>query len=349
MTQAGSTLQSTSAPRLVEVDALRGLAAIAVVLFHYTTRFEALFAPTTVPSFALAWGHRGVNLFFIISGFVIFMTLERTRQPMDFVVSRFSRLFPAYWLAIVLTFAITHLLGLPIKLVDWRAAIANVVMLHNLVGVPHVDGVYWTLEVELLFYAGMFALYKTGRLDQIHLALRALLALAVVYHLAQVWTGVNLMPWMVYRLLILQYLPWFCLGIAVYVGLHPRNAQAKRQAGLTALAAMGTLALVESAWIGVLALALTSLVWLAASGRAAPLRWQVLVWLGGISYPLYLLHENIGWSLLLRLHALGVGPDLSVALVVMAVLLLSHAAHRSVELPAMRWIRRRWRERQNLA
>ncbi len=136
--------ESNNGNRLVEVDALRGLAALAVVLFHHTTRFGELFQPVSPTSISFPDGHHGVNLFFIISGFVIFMTLEKTSRPMDFVVSRFSRLFPAYWAAIILTFFITHLLGLPGKLVDAAAAIGNLVMIHGLFGIPHVDGVYWT-------------------------------------------------------------------------------------------------------------------------------------------------------------------------------------------------------------
>jgi peptidoglycan/LPS O-acetylase OafA/YrhL len=88
--------------RLVEIDALRGVAALAVVLFHYTTHFTKLFGASPPPTISFSMGHYGVNLFFIISGFVIFMTLEKTLRPMDFVVSRFSRLFPTYWVAIVL-------------------------------------------------------------------------------------------------------------------------------------------------------------------------------------------------------------------------------------------------------
>jgi len=93
------------------------------------------------------------------------MTLDRTERPMDFVVSRFSRLFPAYWFAIFLTFVITHLLGLPGKLVGIGTAFANMIMLHGFFKVPHVDGVYWTLEVELQFYCGMFLLYRLRRLE----------------------------------------------------------------------------------------------------------------------------------------------------------------------------------------
>ena len=43
-------------------------------------------------------------------------------------------------------------------------AFGNMLMFHGLLQIPHVDGVYWTLEVELLFYAGMLALFATGRL-----------------------------------------------------------------------------------------------------------------------------------------------------------------------------------------
>src|SRR5262245_34438087 len=145
------------AARLIEIDSLRGLAALSVVLFHYTTRFAELYGPTERMTVAFPYGFYGVNLFFIISGFVIFMTLERTRRPMDFVVSRFSRLYPAYWTCVAITFAVTHWLGLPYKTVDLLSALANFTMIQGFWGVPHVGGVYWTLEVELLLYAGMFA------------------------------------------------------------------------------------------------------------------------------------------------------------------------------------------------
>ena len=159
--------------RLSQVDALRGLAALAVILFHFTTRFTDLYRPELQLSVAFPYGHFGVNLFFIVSGFVIFMTLENTTYPMDFVVSRFSRLFPSYWSAIILTFLVTHLLGLPGKLVDLWPALANFFMMHSIFGVPHVDGVYWTLEVEMLFYIGMFLLFRLRWLNHIHWVLLA--------------------------------------------------------------------------------------------------------------------------------------------------------------------------------
>lgn len=333
--------------RLVEIDALRGLAALAVVLFHYTTHFTELFQPATPPSLSFSGGQYGVNLFFIISGFVIFMTLERTQRPTDFVVSRFSRLFPTYWVSIALTFSITHWLGLPGKLVGPGAALGNMLMLHGLFRIPHVDGVYWTLEVELLFYCGMLLLYRLNLLDRIHHVLLGMLLLRFVYYGAAHWFGVDL-PWTVYRLLILQFIPWFALGISIYLIVHAR-AERPRWPLVTAACAVLTLLVTDSVSSAVLAIVLAVLVFAAASGRSRWLCLPPLVWLGTISYPLYLLHENIGWSLQLRLLSLGLPIDLTVVVALIFSLALAAMVTRWVERPAMRWIRGRYRQRPQRA
>lgn len=336
--------EGRAAHRLVEIDALRGLAALSVVLFHLTTRFVELFQPVPPPSLEFRGGQYGVNLFFIISGFVIFMTLEKTRRPADFVVSRFSRLFPAYWASIATTFLVTHWLGLPGKLVDAGSAMANMLMLHGLFRVPHVDGVYWTLEVELLFYGGMLLMFRLKWLDRILPALFAMLLLRWVYFGAAQVFGVDL-PWTIYRLLILQYIPWFALGISIFLVLHSRAAPPRwplLTAGFAVLTLFGT----ESLFMGALAVALAALVFVAASGRGPWLRAAPLVWLGSISYPLYLLHENIGWSLELRILALDVPIDVAAVGALAAALGLAALMTRFVERPAMSWIRARYRQRR---
>ena len=330
--------------RLIEVDSLRGLAALAVVLFHYTTRFTELFGSNPPPTLSFPDGHYGVNLFFIISGFVIFMTLEKTSRSMDFVVSRFSRLFPAYWAAIILTYSITHLLGLPGKLVDITTAFGNLIMIHGLFRIPHVDSVYWTLEVELLFYCGMFLLYRFRLLHRIHHVLLGLLALRLTYFVLAHWFDIDL-PWTISRFLILKYIPWFSLGITIYLATSRRDPGEWRQPMLTASLAILTLLIVDSLFVAALAVALATTAFLAASGRASLFRNQMLVWLGTISYPLYLLHENIGWSLELRLRAQGVSTDMSILIALAASLAMATALTRWVEQPAMRWIRSTYRKR----
>lgn len=330
--------------RLVEVDALRGLAALAVVLFHFTTRFTELFSPDKLPTISFPTGYYGVNLFFVISGFVIFMTLEKTTRPMDFVVSRFSRLFPAYWVAILLTFTITHMLGLPGKLVDLASAVGNIIMIHGLLfRIPSVDGVYWTLEVELLFYCGMFLLYRFRSLHLIHHALITLLVLRLTYYGLERVFGIEL-SWTVSRFLILKYIPWFSLGISIYLMTSSREND-WRGAVLTSAIAIVSLLVVDSLFVASLAIFLGAAVFLAASGRATLLRHPILVWLGTISYPLYLLHENIGWSIQLRLGALAVPIDLTVVVALAISLVMATMLTYWVEQPCMRWIRNRYKSR----
>lgn len=334
--------------RLVEIDALRGVAAMAVVLFHYTTRYMELYEFKGAPSLSFPYGYVGVNLFFIISGFVIFMTLEKAARPMDFVVSRFSRLFPVYWVAIFITFAVTHVLGLPGKLVDFGTALANMLMFHGLLRVPHVDGVYWTLEVELIFYCGMLFLFYVRSLDRIHEALLALLALRLLYFILERAFGVSL-PWTIFRLLILSNIPWFALGICIYLATSRTGPGSWKRPAFTAAVAVLTMLIAESVFLAALAIAMAVVVFMAAVGRLPLLRNRVFAWLGAISYPLYLVHENIGWSIQLRLVEMGIPTDAIIVVVLAMTLALATLLNRLVEQPAMRWIRTRYRTRLALA
>jgi peptidoglycan/LPS O-acetylase OafA/YrhL len=340
-----STPTPPNAPRLAEIDALRGVAAMMVMLFHYTTRFRQLYPGDTEASVSLPWGHLGVNLFFIISGFVIFMTLDRTRRPLDFVVSRFSRLYPVYWVAVGLTFVVVTLVGLPGKEVSPLHAALNLLMFHALGRIPHVDSVYWTLEVELLFYLGMFLLYRAGRLAQVHQAIWFMLGLRLAYYLALELWGVDL-PWILFRVTILAYLPWFALGICAFQLARATDLRASRLPLCSAGAAIATLGIVDAPFKGALAFLLAGVVWLAATGRLPLLRLRPLVWLGAISYPLYLVHENIGWALQRVLLAHGVAYDLTVLAAVILSLLLAQLLHRSIELPAMTAIRQWYARRR---
>src|SRR4051812_19156660 len=97
-------------PRLAALDGLRFLAALAVMFFHYTAAEKLLWGnPSRLefPTMNLLtrYGYLGVQLFFVISGFVILMTAYG-RNVEEFVASRFSRLFPAYWVAVLGTFVL---------------------------------------------------------------------------------------------------------------------------------------------------------------------------------------------------------------------------------------------------
>ena len=88
---------------------------------------------------------------------------------------------------------------------------------------------------------------------------------------------------------------------------------------------------------------LSLILYLAASGHIPVLRWFPLVWLGNISYTLYLLHENIGWAMMLQFKARGVPTELAIACTIVSALIMASFLTRVVEKPAMGWIRARFR------
>ena len=136
--------------RLLELDALRGLAAIMVVLFH-------LFLNSGYSFFN--FGVTGVDLFFLISGFVIFLTLSKITNWQSFVISRFTRLYPTYWACVSIT-AILVFVTTNITLPNLaKQYLANMTMFQHYAKIPHLDFQYWTLTVEMQFYALMLLLF----------------------------------------------------------------------------------------------------------------------------------------------------------------------------------------------
>lgn len=294
----------SSHTRMPELDALRGLAALAVTLFHFTYFIADMFPGTPRAAFALEYGWFGVQLFFAISGFVILLTLDRTVRAADFLRGRFWRLFPTYWLAMALTFVAMHLFG-PVRLQTegWEFAV-NLLMvqlyLEPLTGVRMVDGAYWSLNVELLFYAVMLLLWRLRLLGRIEIVLALWLALK--------WAW----PWLdpaVTTLLLLNHLPFFAIGIASY-RIFAGQRRVVEQVPLL-LWIYVCVVRNHAAPSPILAAGLISLFLAIATGRLAWFRWQPLRWLGDLSYPLYLLHSYIGFALILHLGRAGVGSDLA--------------------------------------
>lgn len=153
--------------RLLELDVFRGMAALIVVLFHYTYRYNLVFNTQTMGLYEFSYGFYGVQLFFIISGFVIFMTLEKVSTGVEFIKRRFIRLYPTFWICMTLTFIVTSFSGIPRFERSLREFLINFTMIPGLLKTKYVDGVYWSLEVELLFYMVMFLVFITKNVNRI--------------------------------------------------------------------------------------------------------------------------------------------------------------------------------------
>lgn len=328
--------QTATDSRLTQIDGLRAIAALGVVAFHYTTRFDQLFLHVAPTHVEFPYGYLGVNLFFAISGFVIFMTLDRIRAPLDFVVSRFTRLFPSYWAAVVITWLLVSAVGLPAYEVSWKSALFNLTMLQAFFSVPDVDGVYWSLQIELLFYIWMLALWVTGALRFSISVCAGWLSVAILATMAERVFNVRA-PYAVTYFLLLDWIPWFAMGMIVFLTLKEKTFKTKHAAVLL----LAWLAIATKSQVpALIAAPLTfALLYGASRSRLRLLAWRPLVFFGVISYPLYLVHEKIGWLIILKGEAFLPWPWLSIALAFICSVSLAIMLHKFVEGPSSKTIR----------
>src|SRR5947209_4540546 len=142
--------------RISTLDSLRGIAALSVVIYHYTYRFRLKFGHDYSSIYDLKIGFYGVELFFIISGFVIFMTVEKCKNGADFAFKRFTRLYPTYWLCLFISFTFLYFFGISAQRPTFTELLINLSMVQYLLHTKSVDGVYWSLLTELIFYFMIF-------------------------------------------------------------------------------------------------------------------------------------------------------------------------------------------------
>jgi peptidoglycan/LPS O-acetylase OafA/YrhL len=151
--------------RMQFLDALRGFAAMCVVVQHSLEQLYPWWAKFSLGGFRL--GEFGVVVFFLCSGFIIPASLERQGSQMRFWVGRFFRLYPLY-LSVLAAVLVLHYgfdrYGLPPAYLAHpvRATIANATMLQNFLSQPLALGQSWSLAYELVFYGLVSALFVAG-------------------------------------------------------------------------------------------------------------------------------------------------------------------------------------------
>lgn len=325
--------------RFEEIDALRGLAALAVLGFHYLVLYPRIFDPTIPIPPLIVHGEYGVELFFVISGFVIFLTLERTADVRTFALARFSRLYPVYWAALALTFLVTRAWPIPGSGLTTTELLANLTMFGGFFGVPYVDSAYWSLTVELGFYLTMAALLA---LKRVRWALEIVLAIAVLYALVNVANRFSSTEWLMVpieaHVRFIRYAHLFSAGIAffLYVVEGRRSLLVHAAVILTPVIAVIDGGLVSGVVVGFVVV----LFWAAVTFRPGVLRWRPLLWLGGVSYALYLVHQYIGYVIIRWLDGLDLNHWLSVGVATVACIALAAALTYAVERPARAMLRR---------
>jgi len=328
--------------RIKEIQALRALASLLVVIYHARL---------------LRGGYIGVDIFYVISGYLItgllLRELEKTRTISfkAFYTRRIKRLLPASFFVLITT-AIAAWILYPATMrhelgKDIAAAgiyISNYLFAfwqmdyQNLEALPPVVIHYWSLAVEEQFYLVwpflIFILYKQGGRRLVGQGITVITLISFVWSYAQTRTAPI---WAFYSL---PTRAWE-LGIGALLLFIPEFRRSKKTLAILALAAIifgatyfndstafpGTAALIP---VLATAIAVASIGYWPSMLRIIS-HLQIVQWLGEISYPLYLWH----WPLLV-IPAVYLGRGLHIyerALCIFLTLILAHATHRWIEQP----------------
>ncbi len=364
--------------QLAPLTSLRFLAALHVVVFHYWTSFHL--APTR--PLAVELGYTGVTFFFILSGFILSYAHDVDgRLPADetrtYFVARFARIYPVYILTIVIMYpglipslassALDHAYRLvwavssPLALHAWIPGAACSLNCPN-----------WSISTEVFFYA-LFPLAFGPVRRHPRVALPLIVGSMIILWIAQAaaWqsTGRSLAAMATTRPaidfdgdLLLQFLtyfppmrlPEFLLGIALY-GVWRDGENRIPASRLAIAAAIGAVIVVTAAphlpenvlRNGFAAICHAPLILAAANTASGPLHGRLAVWLGQISFALYLIHSPVDSYLravdkALLSSTLAANPVVFFALATTLALASAAVLFHFVEEPARRALMRRY-------
>jgi peptidoglycan/LPS O-acetylase OafA/YrhL len=326
--------------RISSLDGLRGIAALAVVLYHYTFRYDALYSHhfSLEKYEILKLGYLGVDLFFIISGFVIFMSIEATDKFKTFVINRFSRLFPAYWFAVLFTFIVVIIFGLQDREVSLLVMIANLTMLNGFLGIPYVDGVYWSLMVELTFYAfiSFFYFYLNKKFVLVNFLSLVWISFYFNYF-KSIETSYDLIN-IVSFLLSMDYLHLFGAGIGFYL---LSIGESKMLAWLLIVSSVIHTSMFETGAPLIVLFSFYFIFMIVIYGNSNILSLRIFTYLGSISYSLYLVHQNIGYIIINYAYDYSISPYYALALAVIASIFISHVITKYIEMEYNKKLKRK--------
>jgi len=337
--------------RYYEIDLLRFVAALSVVFYHYTFLGESRpeYNPLRFPEFVpiTKYGYLGVELFFIISGYVVLLSAQG-KTVRQFFVSRVMRLYPAYWVACTLTFLVKIIWGAgtnaSLPMADDLGAgplqyVYNMTMFQSFIGITNMDGPYWSLGIEITFYF--------------------LISLLIGYCLLRyvdwfllLWLGYVSLPKLAYggtlfaELFFRGYAPYFIAGMLFYLMQQPQGRSRFRYALLAIAyllamkACVGQAKLLSTIYDTYMSPMVTTVIvtgfflifGLVATRKINFGSYSWLKWAGALTYPLYLLHSDMTF---IAFHHLQAAFNKYVLLcgAVVFMLGLAYLIHRFVEKP----------------
>ncbi|WP_237742357.1 acyltransferase family protein [Gayadomonas joobiniege] len=317
-------------------------------MYHYTFRGTAAdnLSERAFPLLAeiFKYGYLGVDLFFMISGFVILMSLQN-KSVSQFALARAIRLYPPFWVCVSITSLFIYLSSDIRFAFDLSQYLFNMTMLAGVFYVPYIDGVYWTLLIELKFYvlvACVLAIFGQRVKQGFLYAWLFYTGLAIYFEMPEKLNYVLIPSWSTYFIsgaifyliyankatldkifaLILSYL------IAIYQARELLVQLNEYYQG--DIEFLIVVLIISSAYLALASIALK---------RADVINQRIFYAVGGLTYPLYLLHQNIGY-IMFNTSPAWLPNWLVLIFTIALVFLIAALVHHYIEIKLGNFIKR---------
>lgn len=290
--------------RNLQIEGLRGIAILIIVAYHLIDRYQQIYLDSSIYWMDI-WGTFGTTIFFIISGYFLAgsqineMSLSKAAV---FLVKKLARLWPCYAISISITYVVSNVWNLPGRTVSFKDYVLNLIMINRFLRIPYVDGAHW--------YVGVL------------LTITAMILMFSVFKIHEIW--ITYVVWLLVELLIDKLAPFadvyilggpfvgiICTGIAlknvirILGGLQDGNNIEKQLKWVSVILLAILCTYISRGWVCAVELCLIIVIFTLCALQKIPIiNNRFCVFTGTISYPLYLIHQNIGFIIEMKLAEL---------------------------------------------
>ena len=326
-----------------QIDGLRGVTIILIVIFHLFCRYREIYCGYTI--WYLKWmGDFGNSIFLLVSSYFLIGTLGKRISVIKFWEKKIFRLWPCYVAAITLTMAFTHIFELPRRTCSWKEYFLNISFINGFIGCNYVDGAHWyiTTLIGAIIVVGFIKYFQIDKYVWTYL----------IWIFFEGFTGlIGFVP--LNQVLGSSYVAIICIGIAINI-MQQKQYKIRYLADFTKIKEYmyvnqwmllcvicliyhmlrrGVLA------VGCLCLAIPIFL-LALYKKGKIFECKIVQFMGIISYPLYLIHQNIAYLIEFNLTKKynQVSLNLIAGGALLFVILVGTGLYYLVEKPAQNWI-----------
>ncbi|WP_158556870.1 acyltransferase family protein, partial [Coprococcus sp. AF21-14LB] len=281
-----------------QIDGLRGVTIILIVVFHLFCRYREIYCGYTI--WYLKWmGEFGNSIFLLISSYFLIGVLGKRINIIKFWAKKIFRLWPCYVIAITLTMGFTHIFELPQRTCSWKEYLLNICFINGFIGCNYVDGAHWyiTTLIGAIIVVGLIKYFQIDKYIWTYLA----------WILLEGITGlIRFVP--LNQLLGSSYVAIICIGISIGI-------MQQKQYKISSLFKFTKIEeyIYVNQWLllcaaclvyhllrrGVLAFGCLCLAipffLIALYKKGKIFEYKIIQFMGMLSYPLYLIHQNLAY------------------------------------------------------